>query len=144
MRFPYGFDKVPDFALLPDGKWFPFRIVETEDLTSKKGHPMVKIVAQCLDPDPEHKGQEVWHYVTFIPENQKGAGIAKHFVKCLGFPVDKTYDVDSDEWIGKPFMGKIIHEAYNGKKNHKFSEISPIQDDSFRDAPKKEDDPFGN
>ena len=144
MAFPYQFSRVKEqeFQLIEPG-WYPFRIVEAEEMRSKKGDPMVKIVAACLDP--ENRNRQVWHWVVFLPEDSKGSGISKHFVKSIGLPVDKDSMVEPDEWLGKTFMGKVTVSEYDGKKNNKFEAISPIKDDAGIDKPaadSEEDSPF--
>jgi hypothetical protein len=125
-----GIDPDQEFPLLPEGQWFPFRIYEAEELTSKKsGNPM--ILAKCeVVGDDRYADMNVWHYVVFIPKGKPGEGINVHFRKCIGVPFGGEDEVDAEDWIGKRFMGKIAHEVYNNKKNHKIDQVSPMRDDS--------------
>jgi hypothetical protein len=127
MSFDYDFAKVKDDILIEPG-WYPFRILEAEEGKSKNFNPMVKVVATCLDP--RFRDQQIWHWVVFLPEEKKGSGMAKHFVKCLGFDVEAKSRVDPDKWVGKTFMGKVCNDEYQGKKNNRFEAISPIKDEA--------------
>lgn len=129
-----GIDPDAEFPLLPEGQWFPFRIYEAEELVSKKTKlPM--ILAKCeVFGDERYADMNVWHYITFIPKDKPGEGISVHFRKCIGVPFGGNDDVDADDWVGKKFMGKIVHETYNGKKNHKIAEVSPMPDQESQAA----------
>lgn len=128
MSFKYdstGIDPDAKFPLLPEGEWFPFKIYDAEEMTSKKGNPM--ILAKCeVVGDERYVDMDVWHYVVFIPKGSKGDGINVHFRKCIGVPFGGDDAVDADDWVGKRFMGKIGHEAYQGKTNHKIVEVSAM------------------
>jgi hypothetical protein len=114
----------PAVALLPDG-WYPFKIFDAEELESKKGNPMVLAKCQVFN-DPRYPDQEVWHYVTFLPKDAKGAGISVHFRKCIGVPFGGNDLVDAEDWTGKRFMGKVLTEEYEGRKRNKIVEVSPM------------------
>jgi hypothetical protein len=127
-----GIDPDQEFPLLPEGQWFPFKIYEAEESVSKKaGYPM--ILAKCeVVGDDRYAEMNVWHYVVFIPKGKSGDGINVHFRKCIGVPFGGNDDVDADDWVGKRFMGKIVHEVYLGKKNHKIGEVSPMREEGSR------------
>lgn len=133
-----GVDPDAKFPLIPDG-WFPFRIIEAEVLTSKSGLPMVLAKCKCIDPNQADKGL-VWHYITFIPKGNPGEGMNVHFRKSIGVPWEGNVKVNTDEWEGKTFMAKVISEEYNGKRNNKFKEISPIREVPSEESNKEEDD----
>lgn len=142
MSFSYDFSKVKDtaFELIEPG-WYPFRIIEAEEGKSKNYNPMIKVVASCLDP--RYRGKEIWHWVVFLPEDKKGSGMAKHFVKSIGLPADTKETISSQTWIGKSFMGKVMVSEYDGKKNNKFESISPIKPTETIAKPQEEDEnPF--
>lgn len=130
MSFQYdstGIDPDQEFPLLPEGQWFPFRIYEAEELTSKNGNPM--ILAKCeVFNDERYADMNVWHYVVFIPKGKAGDSINVHFRKCIGVPFGANDVIDAEDWVGKKFMGKIAHEEYKGKKNHKIAQVSPMRD----------------
>lgn len=114
------------YKLLPDG-WAPFKIVEAEERTSKNGD--FQVLAKCKCVDPRYQDcSEVWNYVTFLPKEKPGAGIPLHFLKCIGQPHEGEIQVDADKWLGKKFLGNVITDEYQGKKNNKLKEISPWRD----------------
>lgn len=145
MSFQYdstGIDPDQEFPLLPEGQWYPFKIFSAEEMQSSNGNPM--ILAKCeVYGDARYQDMQVWHYVVFIPKGHRGDGINVHFRKCIGVPFGGNDEIDAEEWVGKKFMGKIAHEVYKGKKNHKISEISPMQSQSVPTDKKEEDEiPF--
>lgn len=124
-----GVDPDMKFPLLPVDQWFPFRIYDAEEQVSKSGNNMV--LAKCeVFNDERYGGEQVWHWVTFLPSDNKGAGISVHFRKCIGVPFGGNDEVDAQAWIGKRFMGKIEHSEYKGRKNHKIGEVSPMRETS--------------
>lgn len=120
-----------EFTLLPEKQWFPFKIVDTEELKSASGRDMVKCVCEVVE-DPKYAGTSVWHYVVFIPKGEKGEGISVHFRKCIGQPYGGNDLVDANAWRGARFMGKIVHEPYKDKINHKIGEVSPYTMDGAK------------
>lgn len=142
------YDPNRDLNLLPDG-WHPFRVVEVEETTSKKGgYYQVIAKCKCIDPLVDEGLRDrclVWNFVTFIPADKPGARMALHWLSCLGQPHEGKFDIDPDYWVGKPFMGKIEINEYekNGekKRNNKFSEVSPVRD-GVTTGSKPEDSPF--
>jgi hypothetical protein len=140
MPFEYdsaGVTEERGFEPIPDG-WYPFRIVEADEAKSKNGHPMVKVVAECLDSS--YRGRRIWHWVVFIPKGQPGDSMNVHFRKSIGVPHDGKVVIDADDWIGKTFMGKVTSETYNNRINNKFAQVSPLPDV----AQITSDDPFGS
>lgn len=129
MSFRYnstGIDPDAKFPLLPEHEWFPFNIYEAEELVSKeKKFPM--ILAKCEPMDARFADMDVWHYIVFIPRGQKGDGINVHFRRCIGVPFGGDDEVHAEDWVGKRFMGKIGHEPFNGRMNHKIVEVSPMR-----------------
>lgn len=128
----------PDgFNLIPDG-WFPFQIFDVDEGTSKSGYQQVLVKAACMDS--RQKDKTVWHWVTFLPKDNKGAGMALHFLKCIGQPHDGLIKVEPNAWKYQKFMGKVYTDTYNGKRNNKFEEISPFREEI---APLEEPLPAG-
>jgi hypothetical protein len=124
----------PDqFQLLADG-WYPFKIFEAEEMKSSKGNDMVLAKCEVSGHSEEADGQTVWHYVTFLPKDRKGAGISVHFRKCIGVPYGGEDEVDARDWIGKRFIGKVTTEEFEGKRRNKIAEISPIESGKTTDA----------
>lgn len=121
-----GIEPGMNFKLLPDKKWFKFRIADTEELESSKGYPMVKCICEVID-DLDYEGETVWHFVTFIPKELPGAGIPIHFLKSIGEPWEGKITVEPKNWRGKAFSGYVIVDEYKGKKNNKISQINLIE-----------------
>ncbi len=113
--------------LIPAGSWLPFQILEAEDKKTKTGRDMLNLKCEVVD-DARWKGKWVWHTVVFIPKGDKGDGMSVHFRKCIGIPFGGNDLVDGLKWIGKRFMGKVIIDEYNGKKNNKIEAVSPYGD----------------
>ena len=123
-----GVDASGGYPIIEKPGWYPFRIVTATEGESKNGNYQVTVDAVCLDP--RWKDYGVRHWVTFLPKDQKGAGMALHFLKCIGEPHEGEIDIDPMDWERKTFMGKVVVSEYEGKKNNKLSEISPIRDAS--------------
>lgn len=125
-----GVDASGGYPIIEKEGWYPFRIVTATLGESKKsGAPQVTVDAVCLDP--RWKDYPVRQWVTFLPKEQKGAGMALHFLKCIGQPYEGVIDVNPMAWERQTFMGKVVINEYEGKKNNKFAEISPIKDDGI-------------
>ncbi len=114
------------FPIIEKPGWYPFRVITATEGKSKNGAYQVTVDAACLDP--KWKDYGVRHWVTFLPEDNKGAGMAIHWLKCIGEPYEGKIDIEPMEWERKTFMGKVEISEYQGKKNNKFSEVSPIRD----------------
>lgn len=142
MGYSYDATNVkPDmgYPIIDTSGWYPFRVIVATPGTSKKsGAYQVTVDAACLDP--RWKDYTVRHWVTFLKEGAKGAGMAIHWLKCIGEPYEGKLDVEPLSWERKTFMGKVSINEYKAddgsiKRNNKFDEISPIRD--------TEDIPFG-
>lgn len=139
-----GIEASSGFPLIEKEGWYPFRIVVATEGKSKDGDYQVVVDAVCLDPKWKDFG--VRHWVTFLPKGSPGAGMALHFLKCIGEPHEGVIDVEPLAWERKVFMGKVFVNEYTTKdgvkkRNNKFAEISPIRDTEEVDA-KASDDPF--
>lgn len=110
--------------LIPSGQWLPFQILDAEDRKTKTQRDMLNLKCEVVE-DPRWKGKWVWHTVVFIPKGEKGDGMSVHFRKCIGVAFGSNDLVDGISWVGKRFMGKVIIDEYNGKKNNKIAEVSP-------------------
>src|SRR5437763_966411 len=132
------------YELLPEA-WYPFEITSTEELRSKSGHPMVLAKCRCLDPQYLHS-KELWHYITFFDQKHKAAGIAIHFLKSIGMPHEGPFNVDSRDWRGKRFKGKVTINSYvdkNGEKrtNNKITAVASLTE---KPEAVEEESPFDN
>ncbi len=110
--------------LIPSGSWLPFQIIDAEDKKTKTGRDMLNLKCEVIE-DQRWKGKWVWHTVVFIPKGEKGDGMSVHFRKCIGMPYGGNDLIDGLKWIGQRFMGKVIIDEYNGKKNNKIDAVSP-------------------
>lgn len=129
-----GVDAEGGFPIITEEGWFPFRIVAATEGQSKNGDYQVVVDAVCLDAKWRDYG--VRHWITFLPKEQKGAGMALHFLKVIGQPYEGVFDIEPKNWERRMFMGKVIVSTYEGKKNNKFAEIAAMKKD--------DDDPFGS
>ncbi len=121
--------------LLPK-QWFTFEVIDftsqagaqypMEGVTKKNNYPKVDFLVEVVDQG-EFKGERVFHTVTFMPKDKDGAGMAIHFLKSIGQPFEGKLDINTDDWIGKRFMGYAIVDEYNGKKKNKLGEIKPVE-----------------
>ena len=105
----------------PSSKWEPIppgkylvRIYEAEPGITKKGHNKVAVHVKIIEPaivgTQKVAGREVkYHTITFLPPDAKGAGMALHFLKCIGEPYQEAENLDVDErrWINKRFYADI-------------------------------------
>lgn len=129
-----GVDASGGYPIIDKPGWYPFRITVATEGESKNGDYQVTVDASCLDA--RFKDYGVRHWVTFLPKENKGAGMSLHFLKCIGEPHEGVIEVNPFSWERKTFMGKVEISEYQGKKNNKFSEISPM--------PKGEEIPFSS
>lgn len=133
--FPYNSQGVKPSNIsgpVPEGEYV-LSIVSVEEAQSKRGYPMVKCV--CRVEEGEHVGAQIYHYVTFLPSGAPGAGIAIHFLKCLGEPWEEmeSLNVDPDHWIGKKLKAFVIQETYkkpdgSESKSNKISGVDTLID----------------
>lgn len=130
-----GVDPNSTVALMPDG-WYTMKITEAEEMTSKKGNPM--ILAKCSPVnEPDYKDASIWHYVVFIPKDQKGAGLSVMFRTAINVPCGGDDVVDAEDWVGKKFSAYVMQETYEGKTRNKFQSVK-----SLDEAQKEEEVPF--
>jgi hypothetical protein len=127
-----GVDASGGYPIIEKPGFYPFRITVATPGQSKNGDFQVVVDSVCLDP--RWKDIPVRHWVTFLPKENKGAGMALHFLKCIGEPYEGVIDIHPMSWERKTFMGKVIINEYDGKRNNKFSEISAIKDDAETEA----------
>lgn len=117
---------------IPAGEYV-LRIVDTTESVSKNsGRPQV--IVHFRVHDGQYKGRSIkYHRVTFIPEDCDGAGMAVHFLKCIGEPWENKYEVNHMHWRGKLLKAKVIEEEYNGYVNNKIVFVNPVEDyDAFK------------
>ena len=104
-------------TLLPAGT-YDLVITKVEEKKSSKGYPMVNVTCEVQN-NQEFNGAKVFHNVTFLPKDQKGSGMSSHFLKCINQPYQGDIQVDSANWIGEDFKGKIQTREYDKKDGTK-------------------------
>lgn len=114
--------------LIPDG-WYTLKIIEAEELRSKSGNDMVKIVCKPVN-DPDYQDATIWHYVVFIPKGQKGDGINVYFRKCIGVAYGGDDIVDASDWVGRKFKGYVTKDTYEGKDKNKIIKVESLEENS--------------
>jgi hypothetical protein len=139
----FGFDSTginPDERgggkLLPK-RWFDLEIIEhvskdgktypMEGYTNEAKYPKVDILVKVIN-DPEYNDERIFHTVTFMPKDKKGAGMAIHFLKSIGQPWEGKFQVASNNWVGCQFKGYVITDEYKGKTKNKIGEIKPMEE----------------
>jgi hypothetical protein len=128
-----GVDASGGFPLIEKEGWYPFRIVVATEGKSKDNDYQVVVDAVCLDS--RWKDYGIRHWVTFLPKSKPGAGMALHFLKCIGEPYEGVIDVNPMAWERKTFMGYAIVNKFTDKegrekRNNKLDKISPIKDET--------------
>jgi len=146
MSFNYdatGVDASGGFPVIEDEGWFPFSIGVATEGKSKNGDYQVVVDTVCLNS--KWKDYGVRHWVTFLPPGSPGAGMAIHFLKCIGQPYEGALNVDPMAWERKNFMARVIVNKYkddngNEKTNNKLAEIRAVDGQG---TSVDNDDPFG-
>lgn len=114
-----------DGPLLPDG-WFTFRIMDaTEGMTRDGKNHLVKVRADVIQ-DEEFAGWPVYHYVTFLPKDNPGAGISLHFLKAIAEPFEGSFKVNAEDWVGKMFSGQVFTDTYKDRKSNKIKQVKAL------------------
>lgn len=75
-----------------------------------------------------------FHYVTFLPKDNKGAGMAVHFLKTIGQPYEGKYKVDHLKWRGKILKADVEEEEYNGYINNKITAVEAVEEAKKEDV----------
>ncbi len=90
------------------------RIASAEEQTSSKGKQMIKLVL-----DVSGYNSTIWHYIVFMPENQKLTNQKLgELWNSFGIP-QGNFDLNS--WRGKVGAARVKHEIYEGNPNPKIS-----------------------
>jgi len=134
---PYEYDATgiqpsepKDFSPVPAGDYH-LVIKDSEAKWTTKNDPMERV--KCLIDEGFHKGRIVWHNVTFLPKDNRGAGMAIHFLKTIGEPYEGKFLVNTADWIGKRFLArievKIQEKGKNaGKPINEITMVMPVKD----------------
>lgn len=133
-------DKKGGRPKVPPGM-YKFRIMTALEGRSKNNNPNVALECEVMD-NVEHNGKTVPHWVTFLPKENAGSGIAVHFLKVIGEPYEGAVVVEPENWVGKTFLGKVEEEPYVSKRDGKTYTNSKIVGVDYP-APDSLDDIFG-
>ena len=97
---------------------YKFRIQSVLVGQSRNGDPNVALECEVLD-NLEQSGKMLAHWVTFLPKDNPGAGIAVHFLKALGESWEGVVSIEPDNWVGKTFLGKVQDQPFVSKRDGK-------------------------
>ena len=91
------------------------RIASAEEQTSNNsGRQMIKLVL-----DVSGYNSTIWHYIVFMPENQKLTNQKLgELWNSFGIPQG---NFNLQQWVGKVGAAKVKHEDYNGEPNAKIA-----------------------
>lgn len=121
--------KLPDDFTIPDGEYV-LRIEKAIEGVSKSGGDY-QVRVDFKVAEGQHKNFPInWHRVTFVPADRKGAGLAIHFLKCIGEPWEGEFQIDPKRWVSRRVLAYIEAEEYNGYKNMKVRWTKPAPDTS--------------
>jgi hypothetical protein len=90
------------------------RIASAEEQTSNSGRQMIKLTLEVSG-----YSSTIWHYVVFMPENQKLTNQKLgELWNSFGIPQG---NFNLQQWVGKVGAAKVKHEDYNGNANPKIA-----------------------
>ena len=90
------------------------RIASAEEQTSNNGRQMIKLVL-----DVSGHNSTIWHYIVFMPDNQKLTN-QKLGEVFNSFGIQQG-NFNLQSWVGKVGAAKVKHEDYNGEPNAKIA-----------------------
>lgn len=90
------------------------RIQSAEEQTSGNGRQMIKLTL-----DVSGYSSTIWHYIVFMPENQKLTN-QKLGEVFNSFGIQQG-NFNLQSWVGKVGAAKVKHEDYNGEANAKIA-----------------------
>lgn len=106
-----------DFEPVPVGDYV-LEVMDVDPRETRNGDPMVNVQFEIRNG--RHDGRKVWTNITFFKDHtNKGAGIALHFLHCIGEPYQGKFKVDIMNWIGKRTKARLEIETYEGKRRNK-------------------------
>ena len=111
MAISWNFDvndyEEQSFKPIPVGE-HRVRIASAEEQTSKSGNQMIKLIL-----DVSGYNSTVWHWVVFMPDNQKltNQKLGEIF-NSFGI---QPGNLNIATWIGKTGAAKVKHEPYEGE-----------------------------
>ena len=108
MAFKANFEGVKEMGgarFAPPGVYL-LKVGDTEERTSRNGDPQVSM--KLYIDSGTSKGVWMFHNITFLPADSKGAGFSKHFLKVLGQKHEGSVTVDPSLWNGKVFQESLV------------------------------------
>ena len=134
MPFPYngsGIEVRSGPKAMPPAGDYVLRI--TKAVAGLTGAGDDKVVANLEIAEGEHALFSIsYHNVTFFKDKtKKGAGMALHFLKCIGEPCEGEFAVDEGNWVGKKLMGHVEYETvkegkHKGKTFPRIKWVDPL------------------
>ena len=120
---------------IPKGRYLLLIIDAQEGHTKTNGDYKV-VVEYRVYTGPFEKRRIKFHNVIFFPPDHPMAGLALHYLRCIGEPYEGEFDVNPDAWLGKLVWGEV---AIKGK----FNEVKGIEKftEGETDGPVKHDEP---
>ncbi len=118
------------YELIPDGKYM-LQITKSERTKSKNGNLMAKLECDIIN-NSEFNGRKVFHNVTFLAPDSKGAGMAIHFLKSIGQPWEGKIEINIPDWVGSQFLATLGKTSYTSQKTGKLvdkNEITKVERD---------------
>ena len=113
MAFSYnaeGIEINPKIKPIPEGEYALEIVKVQESKTKKDGYPCVIVEFRVIDNVSLNGKKIPFHYVTFFPKENRGAGISIHFLKTIGEPYEKDFVVEPYKWIGKRIKAHVVIE----------------------------------
>lgn len=104
-----------NFAPIPAGE-YELRISNVVDKRTKNKDYMAVVEFEVIEGF--YKGRKLWHNVVFLPPDNKGAGIAKHFLHVIGEPYQgDRVEFDTERWFNKKVKANVSVESseWNGQ-----------------------------
>lgn len=102
------------FDPLPENK-YDLQVIDFKEQLTKNGDQMVNVTLEVVESIGGFNGRKVWHNIVFLPKEHKAAGIAIHWLKCIGEPFEGKLSVSPEKWIGKRVRAHVVIEKYVGK-----------------------------
>lgn len=112
-----GVQESGEFKPMPEGT-YTFRIGEKSTQQTRNGDPCVKV--ELIVHEGEYKGRKVFHFVSFLPKKNDGAGICKRWLHAIGEPYEGKITVNPQNWGGLVTCDVFIdeYEKRDGSKGY--------------------------
>lgn len=108
-----------EFKLVPQGER-ELEVISTKEGQSSNGNYQVEVSLR-----DDETSATMRHWITFIPANNPGHGIGKHWLKTIDEPFEGEIIIEPENWTGKWIKAVVLHEQKNGK-NYATLDISTI------------------